>query len=326
MKSVELFAGAGGLAIGMANAGFRHAAVIERDAAACETFRENQRHHIEAVEGWALHEVNARRFDYRSIREDIDVVSGGPPCQPFSISGKHRARDDSRDMFPEAIRAVRELRPKAFIFENVKGLARTQFSDYFSYLQLQLQYPELERKKGEWWSTHRRLLERHHTANKNAATYNLLTRTLNAADYGVAQRRERVFLVGFRSDVGAHWSFPPPTNSEDALLASKWIDGDYWETHAPLSRAATEAPSNLKARLDRIRHKRELLTTARWRTVRDAISDLPDPESILITGSSITNLRRAPAPTTDTRVVASTTPPKRSKRAGTVCLVARTCS
>lgn len=283
MRSVELFAGAGGLAIGMANAGFHHAAVIERDSAACETFRENQRHHTTAVEGWPLHEINAQRFDYGSIREEIDVVSGGPPCQPFSISGKHRARKDGRDMFPEAIRAVRELRPKAFLIENVKGLMRRNFADYFSYLQLQLQYPELERSRGEWWSAHRTRLERHHTANRMASTYNVLVRTLNAADYGVPQRRERVFIVGFRSDLGVAWSFPPATHSEDALLASKWIDGDYWDEHPTAIRGLTPPP-RLEARLARIRSQRELICLRRWRTVRDAIMDLPNPEAIADTG------------------------------------------
>lgn len=79
MNSVELFAGAGGLAIGMANAGFQHAAVVEWDHDACETFRENQRHHAHAVEGWPVHEVDARGFNFKALTSDISVVSGGPP-------------------------------------------------------------------------------------------------------------------------------------------------------------------------------------------------------------------------------------------------------
>src|SRR5579871_643392 len=88
MRSVELFAGAGGLAIGMANAGFHHAAVIEWDHDACETFRENKRHHLRAVEEWPLYEGDVREFDYGKLRDDVMVVSGGPPCQPFSLGGK----------------------------------------------------------------------------------------------------------------------------------------------------------------------------------------------------------------------------------------------
>src|SRR5206468_2547721 len=99
-------------------------------------FRENQRHHARSVEEWPLHETDIRKFKYDKL-SDVMVVSGGPPCQPFSIGGKHRAHHDDRDMFPEAVRAVRELRPRAFIFENVKGLLRETFTDYFEYVYLQ---------------------------------------------------------------------------------------------------------------------------------------------------------------------------------------------
>ena len=207
MRSVELFAGAGGLAIGMAKAGFHHAAVIERDPDACETFRENQRKHQKAVEQWPLHEGDVKMFDYGTLR-DIAVVSGGPPCQPFSLGGKHKAYNDKRDMFPEAVRAIRELRPKAFILENVKGLMRQTFTDYFEHVLLQLSYPSLTRSKVESWKQHRSRLEQHQTSQPEAAEYNIVFRLLNAADYGVPQRRERVFFVGFRSDLGVKWAFP----------------------------------------------------------------------------------------------------------------------
>lgn len=145
---VELFAGAGGLAIGMANSGFHHAAVVEWDHDACETFRENQRRHTRSVEEWPLHEGDVRQFSYAGLN-DVMVVSGGPPCQPFSMGGKHPGFMDQRDMFPEAVRAVRELRPKAFVFENVKGLMREKFSDYFEYIILQLTHPSLTRGAAE---------------------------------------------------------------------------------------------------------------------------------------------------------------------------------
>ncbi|MFN2309945.1 MAG: DNA cytosine methyltransferase [Gammaproteobacteria bacterium] len=279
MRSVELFAGAGGLAIGMANAGFQHAAVVEWDHDACETFRENQRHHAHAVEGWPVHEVDARNFNFGSLDQDIAVVSGGPPCQPFSMGGKHQGQRDDRNMFPEAIRAVRELMPKAFIFENVKGLTRKSFASYFSYIHLQLQYPELSRRKGENWMRHRARLEQHHSSNKGAATYNVLFNVLNAADYGVPQKRQRVFLVGFRSDLGARWSFPDPTHSEDALLVSKWIDGTYWDEHGISRKRRQEISSRYTRRVELLRSASPLLTLERWRTTRDALSNLPDPES-----------------------------------------------
>ncbi|CAJ2745115.1 DNA cytosine methyltransferase [Burkholderia pseudomallei] len=280
MRSVELFAGAGGLAIGMANAGFQHAAVVEWDHDACETFRENQRHHAHAVEGWPVHEVDARGFKFETLTADIAVVSGGPPCQPFSMGGKHQAQRDERNMFPEAVRAVRELRPKAFIFENVKGLTRESFASYFSYIHLQLQYPELSRRKGENWLQHRARLEQHHSANKGAATYNVLFDVLNAADYGVPQKRERVFFVGFRSDIGARWSFPDKTHSEDALLTSKWINGTYWDEHEIGRRRRTEVPRRYTKRVEHLRSNPSLLEVERWRTTRDALRNLPDPEIV----------------------------------------------
>lgn len=279
MRSVELFAGAGGLAIGMANAGFQHAAVVEWDHDACESFRENQRHHAHAVEGWPVHEVDARSFDFGAVGPDISVVSGGPPCQPFSMGGKHQGQRDDRNMFPEAVRAVRELMPKAFILENVKGLTRKSFASYFSHILLQLQYPELSRRKGENWIQHRARLEQHHSANKGAATYNVLFDVLNAADYGVPQKRERVFIVGFRSDVGARWSFPNPTHSEDVLLISKWIDGSYWDEHEISRKQRSEVPRRYARRVELLRSAPSLLTLDRWQTTRDALRNLPDPES-----------------------------------------------
>jgi DNA (cytosine-5)-methyltransferase 1 len=278
MRSVELFAGAGGLAIGMANAGFHHAAVIEWNSDACETFRENQRRHTNHIEEWPLHEADVRGFDYGALK-NVMVVSGGPPCQPFSMGGKHRGYRDERDMFPEAVRAVRELRPKAFIFENVKGLMRETFSDYFEYIHLQLTYPGFSRSKNESWGEHRGRLERHHTARQEPAEYNVVYRLLNAADYGVPQRRERVFLVGFRSDLGVKWSFPEAGYSENALLRSKWITGDYWERHKVAKRSRPILGKRYLRRVERLRGE-GLFEIARepWLTVRDAISDLPDPE------------------------------------------------
>lgn len=277
MRSVELFAGAGGLAIGMANAGFRHAAVIERDHDACETFRENRR--LRQLEEWPLHEVDVRGFDYAPFK-NVVVVSGGPPCQPFSLGGKHRGYMDARDMFPEAVRAVRELRPKAFIFENVKGLKREAFATYFEYIRLQLSYPGFERRKAEAWREHQTRLEKHHTSRQASAEYNVVAELLNAANYGVPQRRERVFIVGFRSDLGLRWSFPRETHTEDALLAAKWVTGEYWDRHKIAKRRRPAVNARLAARVEKVRAGDLFAAAANpWRTVRDAISGLPDPEA-----------------------------------------------
>ena len=276
MRSVELFAGAGGLAIAMSNAGFRHAAVVERNHDACETFRENQRLHLHAVNKWPLYEGDVQDFDYREL-SDVAVVSGGPPCQPFSLGGKHRGHSDKRDMFPEAVRAVHELRPKAFLFENVKGLIRETFASYFEHILLRFAHPSVTRRKSESPRDHRARLERHHTSRRTRSEYNVVFRVLNAADFGVPQRRERVFIVGFRSDLGVQWSFPEGDHSEDALLHSKWVTGEYWDRHRLTKRRRPELPARLMARVQRLSIASKPNGNP-WRTVRDSINDLPKPQ------------------------------------------------
>jgi len=277
MRSVELFAGAGGLAMGMSRAGFHHAAVVEWNHDACETFRHNQRLHARGLEEWPLFESDARTFNYRDVGGGVVVVSGGPPCQPFSMGGKARGYMDDRDMFPEAVRAVRELQPKAFIFENVKGLLRASFASYFEYIQLQLSYPEVTRELKETWEEHLARLERHHTSRRVRPDYNVVYRLLNAADYGVPQKRERVFMVGFRADLDARWCFPEVTHTEAALLRDQWITGDYWERHEVARRNRPTLSARQAVRVDRLRNM-PLLEEMPWATVRDAVSDLPDPE------------------------------------------------
>jgi DNA (cytosine-5)-methyltransferase 1 len=268
----------------MSNAGFNHAAVIEWDHDACETFRENQRDDFQSVDKWPLFERDVREFDYSHLK-DVMVVSGGPPCQPFSMGGKHRGHMDTRDMFPQAVRAVRELRPKAFIFENVKGLMRETFSDYFEYIQLQLTHPSFTTRKSESWREHRIRLEKHHTSLQDRTEYNVVFRLLNAANYGVPQRRERVFLVGFRSDLGIEWSFPEGAYSEDKLLRSQWITGEYWDRHKIASRKRPQLEVRQAIRVERLR-RNSLFDADKlpWLTVRDAIGDLPDPEKNLKSG------------------------------------------
>ncbi len=166
MRSVELFAGAGGLGIGASRAGFKPEAVVEWDRWCADTIRENATRDLEHVAHWPLTHGDVRDFDYSQISDGVDLVSGGPPCQPFSLGGKHRGKDDARDMFPEAVRAVRELRPKAFMFENVKGLTRSTFASYLEYVRLQLTYPELVAKKDEEWEDHLGRLEKYHLRGK----------------------------------------------------------------------------------------------------------------------------------------------------------------
>jgi len=278
MKSVELFSGAGGLALGIARAGFKHLAVVERDPASCETLRENQRRSVERMSQWPVRQCDVRNFDYRIIAEDVDLVAGGVPCQPFSIGGKHLGHVDERNMFPELITAIRHLKPKAVIVENVRGLARASFAKYFGYIELMLSYPEICRRNGEEWHGHLARLERHHTRGKrDGLYYRVIHRVLNAADYGIAQKRERLFMVAIRGDLGIEWSFPSPTHSFDALLWDQFCTGEYWERHGITKRRISRPNESLRERADGLKQSLFRPSQKPWRTVRDAISDLPQP-------------------------------------------------
>jgi len=276
MRAVELFAGAGGLGMGISKAGFKPALVVERDKWCCDTIRENRSRKIKEVASWPVpSQCDVRDIDFRKLENKVELVSGGPPCQPFSLGGKHRAYSDRRDMWPEAVRAVRETWPKAFIFENVKGLKRASFAGYFNYILLQLSYPSLSPRKGEAWREHFRRLQRHHTGHTPGdEEFRVVADIVNAANYGVPQRRERVVFVGFRADLELEWSFPKETHTLDALLWEQCRTGEYWERHS-IPRSKRTIDARLHARGMSLRSKPG---EKPWRTTRDAIHDLPDPE------------------------------------------------
>lgn len=282
MKAVELFAGAGGLAMGISLAGFEPLAVVEWDRWACDTVRENQKRGFPLVQNWPIWEGDVRDFDWSSISEDIDLLAGGPPCQPFSMGGKHKAYGDKRDMFPATVEIVRRLQPKAFLFENVKGLTRSNFSNYYQYILFQLEFPEVIRREKETWMEHLERLQAEKTSGEKhltGLTYNIVPTLVNAADYGVPQKRERVFIVGFRSDLGIEWSFPRSTHSLDALVYSQWVSGDYWERHRISKRKRPTIPARLESRVRRLSTRPFTGIEKPWRTVRDALEDLPNPRS-----------------------------------------------
>jgi DNA (cytosine-5)-methyltransferase 1 len=124
-------------------------------------------------------------------------------------------------------------------------------------------------------------LERHYTKGREKGLhYNIVFRPLNAANYGVPQKRERVIIVGFRSDLGVEWSFPDATHSFDALLRDQWVTGDYWERHKVSKRKRPSVPERHKERVDRLKAELTLFEPEEkpWRTVRDAVAGLPNPE------------------------------------------------
>ena len=259
--------------MGVARAGIEPVLVVERDRWCCDTLRLNRKNRKSPIRNWPeVVATDVRDIDFSKLKK-IDVVSGGPPCQPFSIGGRHRAHEDQRDMWSEAVRVLRETRPKAFIFENVKGLKRQTFTTYLSYILLQLQYPSVEIEDDESWADHLRRLQQHHTG-KGELEYRVVCELKNTANYGVPQKRERVIFVGFRNNIKAGWSFPKETHSLDALLFQQFKTGEYWDIHkvSQKQRAFSERFAE--------RGRRLFLppTEKPWATVRDALRGLPDPE------------------------------------------------
>ena len=195
-RSVELFAGCGGLALGIARSGFSHELIVECDEVSVATLRENKKRNVKHVRDWEIVEDDTRRLDFREM-SGIDLISGGPPCQPFSIGGKHLGPNDPRNMWPEAIRAIREARPKAFVFENVRGLFRPAFSEYLEYITLQFSYPDLTPRSGEKWECHLKRLRSHTKSSKlRCPEYRVVSRAINAADFGAPQKRYRAIIIG----------------------------------------------------------------------------------------------------------------------------------
>jgi len=269
IDSIELFCGAGGLALGLQKAGLNHKALFEWDKYSCANINHNITNGNPLVSDWKVNETDVREVDFQMYKGAVDVISGGPSCQPFSLGGKAKAFNDKRDMWPEAIRAVREILPKAFIFENVKGLLRPAFSDYFHYILLQLKYPTITRDNYSWFD-HYMLLEQMQR-NGERGSYDIKYSLVNVADYGIPQSRYRVIIVGFKSELAIDYEFPAPTHSKDALLYDKWITGEYWNEHGLKQPDCAISEQRLAAL------RKNPPKTKRWRTVRDAICDLPDP-------------------------------------------------
>jgi DNA (cytosine-5)-methyltransferase 1 len=278
LESIELFAGAGGLALGFSSNGVCHRAVVEWNTHACNTIRHNKLHNVHPISLWpAVMESDVKNFKYGAF-EGIDLITGGPPCQPFSMGGKHGGALDERDMFPQAIRAVREARPRAFVFENVQGLTRAAFADYFNYILLQLEFPSLVAKPKEQWSAHLARLQKWKEKPGTVSEYRVTFKLVNAANYGVPQKRMRVFLVGFRADEGKVWQFPAATHSKEALLLSQWGSNKYWDRHKVATRHKPAKPVGIEKKISVFIDTDYKSNELAWTTVRDAISGLPNPE------------------------------------------------
>ncbi|WP_286193580.1 DNA cytosine methyltransferase [Tropicibacter sp. R16_0] len=273
MNCLEVFSGVGGMALGLDAAGFEHIDIVDFDAACISTLNQNITNGQLGERSSTATKMDVAEYDFLSARGRIDLLSGGPPCQPFSFGGSHRAALDKRNMFPQVVRAVREARPRAFLFENVPGLTRAKFRNYFEYLKLSLTYPSLEPVLDESWQEHFKRLEQHHlSTNASSCEYAVIAQAINAADYGVPQSRLRVFIVGVRRDQGCNWHFPLPTHSKDSLLREQ-DSGLYFERHG-IKNNAKESEICVSDLFDE-----EQSTLAPWVTLRDAIQGLGDPET-----------------------------------------------
>lgn len=271
MKSLEIFSGAGGLAKGLELAGFEHSAFVEFNKDACATLRRN-------FPPEKVFEGDIRDFDLNQL-SDIDVVAGGPPCQPFSLGGKHGANNDCRDMFPYAIKAIETLTPKAFVFENVKGLLRESFSNYFRHIILRLTYPDAPSSLKGTWEDHFKSLQKIKYDRYDGIKYRVKQTLVNSADYGVPQCRERVVIVGIRADIDATWEFPAPTHSEERLLWDKFVTGAYWERHNVPKANRGPCVNGALTMVNQMRNSFGFFEPElkAWRTVRDALDGVLDP-------------------------------------------------
>lgn len=243
---------------------------------AVATVLHNKRRGIRHVKNWPIERADVQQVDWRRFLGQLDLVAGGPPCQPFSIGGKHKGEDDARDMWPQAIRAVRETRPSAFLFENVRGITRPTFAHYLRWIVAHLHHPEAARNNGESHSEHTERLE----SMRRAPTYEVMVVQVNAADYGAPQKRHRVIIAGVRSDLGVEMNHLTPTHSRERLLWEQWVTGEYWARHG-MARPSDDriAPGDMPL-VRRLRLLEEAPRGLAWVTVRDALSGLGEPNGI----------------------------------------------
>ena len=200
--SIEICAGAGGQAVGLEQAGFEHLALVEIESIACDTLRLNR-------PTWSIINQDVKDFSAKKYN-GVDLLAGGVPCPPFSIAGKQLGHLDERDLFPEALRLVKECNPKAVMLENVRGLVSVKFKEY----------------------------RRHILAELYKLGYQCDWRLVNASDYGVSQLRPRAILIALKKEYFDYFEWPakneapPLTVGEllyDEMSSLGWQNADNWK-------------------------------------------------------------------------------------------------
>ncbi len=174
LRSLELCAGGGGQALGYEQAGFAHEALVEIDPKACGTLSLNR-------PNWNVIRGDLNHFDGKGFK-GVDAIAGGLPCPPFSVAGKQLGKNDERNLFPAAIRLVDEIRPRAVVLENVRGILDAVFEDYRTFIKVEL------KKLG----------------------FETAWKLMQASDFGVPQLRPRVIFLALRSEMTENFVWPEP--------------------------------------------------------------------------------------------------------------------
>ncbi len=204
--TLELCAGAGGEALGLQQAGISHAGLIEIDKHACQTLRLNRPE-------WKVIEQDLFKFRDAAAFKGVDIVSGGLPCPPFSKAGKQLGHLDDRNLFPVAIDIIDQIRPKAVMIENVRGILDAVFDDYRTKIKRQL----------------------------NKLGYEVGWKQLNASEFGVPQLRPRVVFVALKSHDMDRFQWPDPYKVKpktvgetlyDLMAANGWQGAKLWKERA----------------------------------------------------------------------------------------------
>lgn len=205
LTCVEICAGAGGQAIGLDMAGFEHIALVEYEIEYCQVLKINKPE-------WNVICGDVHDFSGKPYT-NIDLLAGGVPCPPFSVASKQLGKEDERDLFPEAIRLVEEMKPRAVMLENVRGFLDPKFTEY----------------------------REHILKSIKALGYRVKIKLLNASDFGVPQLRPRVIIVGIRNDIKSEFEYPvggimkAPTVGEtlkELMGANGWNGLSLWVDQA----------------------------------------------------------------------------------------------
>lgn len=205
LTCVEICAGAGGQALGLEMAGFVHVALVEYEQDYVNNIKKNRPE-------WPVECIDVRDFNGKKYK-GVDLFAGGVPCPPFSVAGKQLGKDDERDLFPEALRLIKEIEPKAIMLENVRGFLDPVFKDYRENILKSIEN----------------------------MGYRVSIKLLNASDYGVSQLRPRAIIIGIRNDIKTKFSYPTECPEEtlsvgellfDLMKANGWKNAALWAKQA----------------------------------------------------------------------------------------------